>query len=112
MQEEAKHNLGIKYSLVAKYGQYGNDAYNAKFRYSENHYPIVVYRPICPENLVHNLIINKTVDLKITICGSETTPCIIKAVFNKSVFSPGETAMCRIMCDNSQCGKDVQMFKF
>ena len=52
-----------------------------------------------------------------TSCGKsgsekEAGVCKIQAIFNKNVFVPGESAWCRIICDNSDCDKDVLGFKF
>jgi len=43
----------------------------------------------------------RTAHIKIKMCGSETTEAKIRAIFNKNAFSPGETAYCRIILDNT-----------
>ena len=35
-----------------------------------------------------------------------------KIFFEKNEYYPGETATARIICDNSQCDKDIKEFKF
>lgn len=45
-------------------------------------------------------------------CGCFTTKSKTKVIFEKSQYFLGETAKVQIICDNSECAKDISKFKF
>lgn len=103
--------LSIEYYLKAQFVPTNNKDWVhqglSSFRGTRTVY---LYRPSIQTPQV-NIRIDSTTEVGNFLCcsGSES---VSQVMYSKNQFYLGEKAMVRIICDNTNCGKDVKNFKF
>ena len=114
VSEYERARLGVEYYLVAQLQPDGDISYWADDNQSMSSFytsvPIYLMRPMIQTG---KLLVDEANELNSDIggcCGGCTTPSRSKIYFQKNQYYPGEIATGRIVCDNSECDKDISYF--